>query len=229
MNTKKQTETMSTSSSSLAWLKGKRLAFIGDSITAELRWNYVTLVVDRIADQVDVGTMTIVNSGVDSSSILDALDRLPEVLIEHDPEVLVVFVGVNDSKIFRSTGQPLMPPKVFAESYANFLDQVDHIMVRRKVLVTPPPLLFKEIEAGDLLKDYWYWEPTLYMEYIKAIRKLEIRPSCVIADAYMSFSKQSVERNRLFDVDGVHPSIYGHRLIADVVLNALRSLGNGPS
>jgi lysophospholipase L1-like esterase len=227
MNNKKTTGNPSSTSLSLRWLKKKCLAFVGDSITADLRWNYVTLVVDQIADQTDICTMSIVNSGIDSSSILDAMDRLPEILVEHDPDVLIVFVGVNDRKIFRSNRRPLISAEVFAASYAAFLDLIDSKRCRQKVLVTPPPLLFDEIAKGALLQEYWHWSPTHYADYIKAIRGFEKRKVCAIADVYATFLKESNGQQRLFDMDGVHPNIYGHRLIASTILEALDRLGKG--
>jgi acyl-CoA thioesterase-1 len=209
----------------LGWLQGKSLAFIGDSITADLRWNYVTLCVDKLADHVDVTSMTFVNSGVDSSSILDAMDRLPDILIEHDPDVLVVFIGVNDSKIFHSSGKPLMSAEVFEQSYATFLQCADAKRCRQKVLVTIPPLLFGRIRSGELLKTYWYWTPEHYAEYVHAIRRVASHPVCVVADVHDLFLREGDGLARLFDTDGVHPNIYGHRLIARVILEALGELG----
>jgi acyl-CoA thioesterase I len=210
---------------SLQWLKGKTVAFIGDSITADLRWNYVTMVVDKIADQVDISTMTVINAGVDSSSICDAMDRFPDIVIEHDPDVLVIFIGVNDSKIFRSTRHPLISAEVFEQSYRRLLESADAKRPRQKVLVTLPPLLFEQIEKGDLLKEYWYWTQNQYEEYVEAIRRLGKRPKAAVADVNDLFSKNKTSLDRLFDKDGVHPSVYGHRIIANSILEALADLG----
>lgn len=225
MTTKSRSENNDSARSSLGWLQGKSLVFIGDSITADLRWNYVTMCAGSFADQFDVTSMTIVNAGVDSSSILDAMDRLPDVLLEHDPDVMVVFIGVNDSKIFHSTGKPLISAQVFEQSYAAFLQCADAKRRRQKVLVTTPPLLFDKIKRGELLKEYWYWTPSQYAEYVHAIRRVASHPACVVANVHDRFLAEGGGLERLFDTDGVHPNIYGHRLIASAILEALGELG----
>lgn len=209
---------------SLSWLTGKRVAFVGDSITADLKSNYVTLTVDLLADVTNVRSMTIINSGIDSSSVPDALDRLPDLLLEYNPDIYVIFLGVNDSKIFRSINQPLISPKMFEECYARLLDGIDHGAVQSKILVTPPPLLYEEIRTGEILKDYWYWQPDLYIEYVNIVKRLAKRPGCELADAYASFEATGEGLSGLFFEDGVHPNIYGHRLIAKSVFDALSRL-----
>jgi lysophospholipase L1-like esterase len=210
---------------SFSWLEHKKIAFVGDSVTADLRSNYVTLTMNGLAEQIDASSLTVINSGVDSSSAVEALDRAPELLIEDDPDVIVVFLGINDSKIFRSIDRPLITSDLFTESYRSLLDCLDHNRLRRKVLVTPPPLLFDEILSGDFLKDYWYWTPSSYLEYVVAIRELANRPDSALADVYSAFERHK-GRNRLFGEDGVNPNIYGHRIIAASVLDALASFGS---
>jgi lysophospholipase L1-like esterase len=208
-------------SESLRWLEGKTIVFVGDSITADLTANYVTLTADRLADQIDITELTIVNSGVDSSSIFDALDRLPDILIEHEPDAFVVLLGVNDSKMFRQIDQPLVPPEAFGRAYGVFLDKVDATRRVPKVLLTPPPPLFDVVLHGELLAKYWYWKEDLYAQYIDAIKHLATRPQCVVADAFQVFLKEA-NPSRLFSADGVHPNILGHRLLSECVLDGLR-------
>jgi len=131
-----------------SWFKGKKIAFIGDSVTADLTGNYVTMVADRLASLLDASSIEIINSGVDSSSVLDALDRLPDVLIESDPDVFVFFLGINDSKIFRQIDRPLLSSTEFEKSYTSLLDLADAERQRLKILVTIPPLLFEKINIG---------------------------------------------------------------------------------
>jgi lysophospholipase L1-like esterase len=205
----------------LRWLEGRTVAFVGDSITADLTANYVTLTVDRLAQEVDITRVRIVNSGVDSSSIFDALDRLPDILIEHEPDVFVVLVGVNDSKIVRHVDLPLVPPEAFDIAYGAFLDRIDVKRVVPKILITPPAPLYKVVLEGALLAEYWYWKEDLFGRYVDSIRRMAARPSCVVADACDRFLNAN-DRERMFGPDGVHPNILGHRILAEEVLEALR-------
>ena len=139
-----------------SWLADTTIAFIGDSITADGRSNYVSLLMSTLSDHVDASGVNVVNAGVDSSSVIDALDRLPDILLEHDPDVCVFFLGVNDSKIFHGIEKPLLSVNMYKDGYAHLLDAADKGRSRTKVLLTIPPLLFDEIKTGTFLANYWY-------------------------------------------------------------------------
>ncbi len=209
----------------LSWLRGKKIVFIGDSITADNKSNYVTLTINEIANKIDVNSLGVVNYGVDSYSIHDALDMIPEIIIEEDPDVFVIFIGVNDSKVFHYLNRPLIAPDLFKDSYSALLDRIDASGgMRYKVLVTLPALPFDEIDSGEFLVDYWYWKPSLYLQYTEAIRELGNRERCSVAEIYESFRPTESNGVRLFYEDGVHPNIYGHRIISDAVVKALSNL-----
>jgi lysophospholipase L1-like esterase len=206
---------------SLHWLEGKTIAFVGDSITADLRWNYVTLFVDRLADLANVRSVKVVNAGVDSSSVADALDRLPDMLLEHDPDVVAVFLGINDSKIFRHTDRPLIGIEEFSAIYGALLDHLDALRNRHKVIANLPPLLFDDIRSGELLRDYWYWSETSYDAYNMAIARLAETKECSLADVATRFREADCALSELFVEDGVHPNLFGHRLIAEAMASAV--------
>ena len=201
-----------------------KLCFVGDSITAEKRSNYVTLVLDMLSETVDISRIKIANVGIDSCSIINALDLIPDILLEEDPDIFVIFIGVNDSKIFRRIDRPLIPVTLFEESYSALLSRIDADRLRHKVLVTIPPLLFDEIEKGEFLANYWYWDPSMYSGYVDCIRRLANKHNCIIANVHEAFKHANNGGKRLFYEDGVHPNIYGHKVIAGEIVTALIDL-----
>lgn len=205
----------------MRWLVGRTLAFFGDSITAEPRGSYVGLVAARLAEQCGGPVFNIVNSGVDSSSIYDITDRLPEVLLEYDPDIVIVFVGINDSKILKCTKRPLVSVRDFREAYARFVNGADSGRKRIKIVVTLPPLMFSSIVSGAALAEYWYWNEADYNKYCDVIRGFGSHGQCVVADVQEAFRKCTESNERLFSGDGVHPSIVGHRVIAEVITKAI--------
>ena len=198
-----------------------KLCFVGDSITAEKRSNYVTLVLDILSDRVDLSQFRITNAGVDSSTIINALDLVPDILLEEDPDIFVIFIGVNDTKIFRRIDRPLIPITLFEESYSALLSRIDADRLRHKVLVTIPPPLFDEIINGEFLANYWYWDSSMYVEYVDCIRRVADKHNCIIAEVYEAFKHANNGGKRLFYDDGVHPNIYGHKVIAGEIVTAL--------
>lgn len=205
-----------------SWLEGRTVVFVGDSLTAERKANYVTLTLDLLSKRIDMTNVHVLNSGVDSSSILDALDRIPELVEENNPDVFVIFIGINDSKILHFVERPLVEPAQFRSAYDALLKRIDVSRRRDKIVVTLPGLLFEEIRTGDYLAGYWYWDEHLYAEYNEVICDLAKVHQCQVADVAGAFRRQS--KRRLYIEDGVHPNIYGHQLIAEEVVAALERL-----
>jgi lysophospholipase L1-like esterase len=206
-------------------LHDRSVVFFGDSITADPVNNYVTLMMREIARHADVARLQVSNVAVDSSSIFDVIDKLPDALLEHNPDFAIVFVGVNDSKIFIQNQRSLVGVGSFEEAYANFLDALSSGKERSAVLITPPPLLFERIRSSDLLQSYWYWDVHEYGQYIAAIQRVGRRPRTRVADVYDALCREP-DIERFFGPDGVHPNIHGHEVIASTVLIALADLLN---
>jgi lysophospholipase L1-like esterase len=206
---------------------GRSVAFIGDSLTAESRVNYVSLFLDRVAAHIDLTKLCVVNSGVDSSSVFDALDRVPELDIEHDPDTVFILLGINDSKIFRRINEPLVDLQVFGKAYKRLLELLDARRARKKVLITPPPLLFGEIDKGAILAEYWRWDERDYERYVDIIRATAGSPGVYVADVFEAF-RQYTGEHRLYYEDGVHPNAYGHRIIAETLVAVAKQFGTLP-
>jgi|ERR1039458_6785002 lysophospholipase L1-like esterase len=203
---------------------GRSVAFIGDSLTSESRVNYVSLFLNELATYIDLTGVRVVNSGIDSSSVFDALDRVPDLVLEHDPDTVFILLGINDSKIFRRIDKPLVDLPVFGKAYQRLLELLDVRRMRKKVLVTPPPLLFGEIDKGAMLADYWYWNESEYELYVNSICAAAGLPGVYVADVFKAFH-QYTGAHRLFYEDGVHPNVYGHKIIAETLINVAKRFG----
>lgn len=202
------------------WLEGKSIVFLGDSVTAESRSNYISLFLNRLSQEIDASKVGVINSGVDSNTVLDVIDRVPDVVDEYNPDIVSIFVGINDSKIFHYIKRPLLSPELFTESYQSLIDRINVTRKRVFLLITPPRLLFEEINESNYLDDYWYWIPSEYEKYVQGIRYIATSNNYLLADAYTAFINDRSNK-RLFYDDGVHPNIYGHQLIAKEIANAL--------
>ncbi len=206
--------------SGYSWLEGKSIVFLGDSVTAERRSNYISLFLNKLSEEIDTSKVGVINSGVDSNTVLDVLDRVPDVLYESNPDIVSIFVGINDSKVFHHIKKPLLSPELFKESYQLLIDRINVKRKRTFLLITPPRLLFEEIDKSNFLDDYWYWIPSQYEKYIQAIEDVASANDCLLVDVYKAFIGNRSNK-RLFYEDGVHPNIYGHKIIAEEIANAL--------
>jgi len=205
--------------------KGKStIAFLGDSITADNRFNYTSMLINMLSEKMAIENIDIINSGVDSSSIFDALDRIPELFCENDKiDIIFVFIGVNDSKIFYGVDKPLVPINIYKEKYIDLLSLIKLKSTETQiVLINLPYLDFDKINNSDLLSDYWYWNIEEYCLYNNSIFELTREFNIGFVDIYNSFLMKANELSSYFTFDGVHPNAKGHQLIAQKILDLLQ-------
>jgi lysophospholipase L1-like esterase len=195
----------------------KTIAFLGDSITADMRHNYISMFLHKLSEHINIENISIINSGVDSSSIFDATDRVPELFDENSNiDILVVFIGVNDSKIFYGIDKPLVSPALYREKYCDLIKLVKSKNPDIKIiLMTLPCLLFDKIKNGNFLSNYWYWDVNEYEAYNGIIRDICCDFNLVLANIFDAFSKKAESLSELFTSDGVHPNSKGHLLISE--------------
>lgn len=197
------------------------IAFLGDSITADNRFNYISIFTSMLSkDMVEVDKINIINSGVNSSNIFDALDRVPELFCENEQiDTMFIFIGVNDSKRFQGIDKPLVSVDTYKGKYK---DLVDLIKIKNSetqiVLINLPYLMFDRINNSDYLLDYWYWDIEEYCQYNSSIKEIADEYDLKLVDIYNSFCAKKNELSNYFIFDGVHPNAKGHQLIADKIL-----------
>jgi lysophospholipase L1-like esterase len=187
---------------------GEKVAFLGDSITAQ-GWSnahgYVKLVVAGLA----ANGMNIVPmpAGIGGHKSNDMLARLQRDVIEKKPEWVTVSCGMNDV-IHGAKGIPLDQYK------ANMTDIVAQCQAAGiKVM------LFTTTTAGA-------WESAQSKqlgEYSAFLRTLAKDKNCLLSDLYPAFVEALQKADTLHGLtgDGVHMTPEGNMLIARTVLAAL--------
>src|SRR6478672_4650043 len=86
--------------------KKKRIIFFGDSITefASRPGGYISDISEMLVKNKLENNYELVNAGVSSNKIYDLYLRMDEDVISKNPDVVVIFIGVNDVWHKRSMG-----------------------------------------------------------------------------------------------------------------------------
>lgn len=170
---------------------------LGDSITAgyglapEQAWP--ALLAEKTGWQ-------IVNGGVSGDKTGDALARLPALMDEHAPKLVLVTLGGND--MLRK-----LPEEQTRGNLAHILELVRSRKAQPVLLATPKPSL-----AGVVFQNLT--PPPFYAEIAKE-RKVPL-----IADAI-----PDVLSDPALKLDQLHPNAEGHQALAGKTFDALRKLG----
>jgi acyl-CoA thioesterase-1 len=194
------------------------LVFIGDSITdcdrrldaRGLGGGYVDIIASSLADRGD--DATVVNTGISGDRVEQLQQRWHDDALAHRPSILSVYIGVNDTLVTFYQGRPT-PPDVFERRYIDILDQAVAAGVPQLILVEPFFVAFNNTGSP------WGGGIEFVREDLDRkrpiVRDLATRYRAAFVPLQATISAAVDERGpAVVAPDGVHPSAYGHRLIA---------------
>jgi lysophospholipase L1-like esterase len=203
-------------------LAGKRVVFLGDSITQA--GGYVGFTTYYLEKQHPRKDFDVIGLGL-SSETLSGLsedghaggkfprpclfERLGRVLDKAKPEVVFACYGMNDG-----TYLPLDEDRTaaFQKGVDKLIEQCQEAKVKHVVLVTPPIYDFTpkkdEFNYDTVLAEYAKWE--------LAIKT----PGVTVIDLHTAMRKARGGRDKAYSADKVHPGDDGHLLMATTLLAA---------
>lgn len=145
----------------------------------------------------------IVNVGISGNRAVDLVDRWQSDVLKHEPDVLSVLIGINDTWRRYDEDDPTSTES-FEQSYRELLEPVQ----AKLVLIEPFLLAVKEEQHA--------WRDDLDPK-IEVVRRLAAEYGAILVPADVEFNRQaeSVGATTLAD-DGVHPTAAGHRFLAEL-------------
>jgi acyl-CoA thioesterase-1 len=192
-----------------------RWIFIGDSITDSGRTEcpeaigsgYVRDVRNWLRASLPAKAPQIINKGISGNTILDLQRRWESDVIANEPQLVSVFIGIND--VWRALdgqggGTSI---KKYSESYADILRRLKSACPLATIVLCEPSAIWPPApaEGNELLKPY-----------VQAVQDAGVAfEARGVVPLYRAFEKAGSERPDIdWLPDGVHPSSSGHMLIA---------------
>ncbi len=203
------------------------LLLIGDSITDAgrredpdgLGHGYVRLVAKALAARGDA--RPVINTGISGDRAVDLRGRWETDALDHDPELLSVYVGINDTWRRYDSEDPTTADE-FAATYWTLLDDAQERLAPRMILVEPFVL--------PVTAEQQRWS----MEDLDAKRAVVAQLAVEFGAAFVPLQSLLLEAaaqhgggraaNAALAADGVHPTPAGSELIAGAWLAAEGSL-----
>ncbi|ARJ04555.1 lipase [Cnuibacter physcomitrellae] len=193
-----------------------RLVFAGDSITdagrdraddESLGDGYVSLVADELRRR-DEGAV-VLNRGIAGNRAVDLERRWADEVLAEGPDVLTVYVGVNDTwRRFDSDD-----PTSVEDFEATCRRMLDTVPAATTVLLVEPYLVIARPEQRDWLTDL---DPKR-----AAVARLAEERGARFVPLHEAMTAAAASRGAAAVApDGVHPTPAGSRLIADAWLTA---------
>ncbi|SFL53439.1 Lysophospholipase L1 [Gracilibacillus orientalis] len=197
---------------------GKRIVFIGDSITEWGRYEdqegigtgYVRLLHDYLRVIAPEKKHEIFNRGVGGDRIINLKERWEQDVIDLAPDVVSVSIGIND--VWRQLDQPeieQVSPEAFEATYRHLLEQVKSCQL---VLMEPTVIEEDENAKGN----------QLLKKYVEVVQSLANEYKAVLVPTHEAFVRY-LEKNSGYPLttDGVHMNSAGNTLMAKTWIEAV--------
>ncbi|KQM74880.1 G-D-S-L family lipolytic protein [Pedobacter sp. Leaf216] len=192
--------------------KPKRIIFFGDSITQQgvSKKGYVTL----IKQALDSTKYNVTGAGIGGNKVYDLYLRLEDDVLNKKPDLVVIYVGINDvwHKQSSHTGTDYDKYLKFYQALINKIQGVGS----KVVLVTPSVVGEKKDGTNELDADL--------NKYAAGIRELAAKNNLPVCDLRKIFTEYEAKNNPedkekgVLTVDRVHLNETGNKLVADELL-----------
>lgn len=195
-----------------------KVIFFGDSITRAgvNPGGYITLMQDALRGKTNP-EYELIGAGIGGNKVYDLFLRFEDDVLSKKPDVVVMYVGVNDVW-HKQSSQTGTDPDKFIAFYTAMIKKLQTAGIR--VIVCTPAAIgertdFSNAQDGDLNR------------YSNIIRELAQKYSCGLVDlrkAFLDYNLKNNPENKesgILTTDRVHLNPVGNKLVADLMLKAL--------
>jgi lysophospholipase L1-like esterase len=202
--------------------KKKKIIFFGDSITAAAvnAGGYIRLMESLIGKEGMNNQYELVGAGVSGDKIYDLYLRMEEDVLKQKPDIVVIYVGVNDvwHKTSSGTGTDLNKFGKFYEAVVTKLQAAGS-----KVIVCTPAVIGERTDHsnpqdGDLNQ---------YSNWLRSYTSKNNIPLVDLRAGFISYNLKNNPQNKesgILTTDRVHLSPAGNLLVAEEMWKAVRGI-----
>ncbi len=195
-----------------------KVVFFGDSITQAgvNKGGYIDLIQQAIVQQSRAGNYELIGAGIGGNKVYDLYLRMEEDVLAHNPEIVVIYVGIND--VWHKTSGTGTDQDKFEKFYVAIIKKLQAKNI--KVFICTPTVI------GEL-KDNANPQDKDLNAYSDVIRRIAGMYNCKLIDLRKAFTDYEEANNKdnsesgLLTTDRVHLTAAGNRLVADEMLKAL--------
>lgn len=192
----------------------KIVVFQGDSITdagrlyedtASLGYGYAMMIAAFYQSMYPGECVQFVNRGISGDRVKDLQTRWKPDCVDLEPDVVTIMIGINDTWRRYDIGEPTSTD-FFEEGYRKILNETCHSTDASIILMEPFVLPCPD--------DRLSWREDLDPK-IQVVRRLAREFATILIPLDGIFAQATISREPEFwAVDGVHPTLAGHALIA---------------
>ena len=207
---------------SFSFYKKKKVVFFGDSITAAgIRpGGYIKLIDSLIKQEGLENNYDLVGAGVSGDKIYDLYLRIEEDVLKQNPDIVLIYVGVNDVWHKSSSGTGTDFPK-----FGKFYEAVVHKLQAAgiKVIVCTPAVIGERTDHsnqqdGDL---------NFYCNWLRTYSAKNNLPLVDLRTGFMEYNLKNNPQNKesgILTTDRVHLTAAGNLFVAEAMWNVIKTV-----
>jgi lysophospholipase L1-like esterase len=204
---------------SMTPLKKTKIVFFGDSITQQGagKGGYIDLIQEKINTKGLQNDWEVAGAGIGGNKVYDLYLRMEDDVLAKNPDVVVIYIGINDVWHKASSGTGTDKDK-FEKFYIAIIKKLQAKNI--KVYVCTPSVI------GEL-KDSRNQQDGDLNAYGDVIRNLATTNNCTLIDlrnAFMAYDAKNNAENKdrgVLTTDRVHLNPAGNQLVAAEMMKAL--------
>lgn len=197
-----------------------KVLFFGDSITeaAVHPGGYIDQIRSMMALEGRADSLELIGKGIGGNKVYDLYLRMPEDVLAQNPDVVFIYVGINDVWHKRLAGTGTDADK-FAKFYEAMIRQLQARNIR--VILCTPSVIGERTDFSNPLDG----ELNQYASIIRGIAKRYNCGLCDLRRAFLEYNLKNNPENKdsgILTTDAVHLNEAGNRLVAQEMLAVLR-------
>jgi len=200
----------------------KKVVFFGDSITeaGAKPGGYILKIGDLVAGEKLTDQFELIGAGVSGNKVYDLYLRLEDDVLSKNPDVVMIFIGVNDVWHKRTSGTGTDADK-FEKFYTAIIKKLQARNIK-VVLCTPAAIGEKTDFSNELDGDL--------NKYSNIIRALAVKNGLPVVDlrkSFLEYNKQYNTENKesgILTSDRVHLNEKGNQFVAEEMWKAIKSI-----
>lgn len=207
---------------SFNFMKKKKVVFFGDSITQAgiAPGGYIKLVDSLIKQEGQENNYELIGAGIGGDKIYDLYLRVENDVLKHNPDIVIIFVGVNDvwHKTSSGTGTDFNKFGRFYEALVNKLQAAGI-----KVIVSTPAVIGERTDHsnsqdGDL---------NFYCNWLRSYTAKNNIPLIDLRAGFIQYNVQNNPQNKesgILTTDRVHLNAKGNLFVAEEMWKAIKAV-----